>query len=104
MHKVISRWFLFGLLLGWAMTQTDVLAQNAATTTKPAPTPPENVRAKLNKNITVDFTGQNLTEVLNHLQDKIGVKIHVDPMVLMMGPDVGVFNPNGNPVAQPAAH
>src|SRR5471032_439677 len=86
MRTIISRWFLFGFLLVWALTHATVFGQS--TDTKPSTT--EKAKAGLDKAITVDFTGQSITDVLNHLRDKTGVAITLDPMTGLNMP----FDPN----------
>jgi hypothetical protein len=85
---------MFALLIGWAMSHATVFGQPAKTAS-----PLEKVRAALDKNITLDFTGQNLTDVLNHFKEKTGIAINIDQMALMnagvdMGNDGG-FVPGG---------
>ena len=89
MRTMISRWFLFGLLLGWALTHATVFGQQSAGKTASAL---EKLRASLDKNITFDYTGQSLTDVLNHFRDKTGVAINIDQAALMQGVPV----PDGN--------
>jgi hypothetical protein len=91
MRSIISRWFMFGLLVGWALTHTTVFGQDGA---GKAATPADKLRAKLDKAITVDYTGQSMVEVLNHLREKIGVSINIDQLAFMqMPPDM----PGGQP-------
>src|SRR5882724_4307743 len=94
MHTIISRWFMFGLLIGWALTHATVFAQPAGKKAdKGAPTI-DGLRAALDKNVTLDYTGNSLVEVLNHIREKAGVPINVDQMAFMqMGVDVPVGNP-----------
>jgi len=89
MRTMISRWFLFGLLFGWALTHATVFAQQSAGKTASAL---EKLRANLDKNITIDYNGQSLTDVLNHFRDKTGVPINIDQTALMQGVPV----PDGN--------
>jgi type II secretory pathway component GspD/PulD (secretin) len=89
MRTMISRWFLFGLLLGWALTHATVFGQQSAGKTASAL---EKLRANLDKNITIDYNGQSLTDVLNHFRDKTGVAINIDQAALMQGVPV----PDGN--------
>jgi type II secretory pathway component GspD/PulD (secretin) len=86
---MISRWFLFGLLFGWALTHATVFGQQSAGKTASAL---EKLRANLDKNITIDYNGQSLTDVLNHFRDKTGVPINIDQTALMQGVPV----PDGN--------
>jgi hypothetical protein len=90
MRTMISRWFLFGLLLGWALTHATVFGQQSAGKTASAL---EKLRASLDKNITLDYTGQSLTDVLNHFRDKSGVAINIDQVALMQ---MGTPVPDGN--------
>ena len=89
MRTMISRWFLFGLLLGWALTHATVFGQPSSGKTASAL---EKLRANLDKNITIDYNGQSLTDVLNHFRDKTGVPINIDQTALMQG----VPAPDGN--------
>jgi len=97
MRSVISRWFMFGLLLGWAISHATVFAQGNASST-PAqppqvqPQPPagtvermsvEKIRQGLDKTITINYTGQNLHDVLNHFRERSGLAINVDQMAFM---------------------
>jgi hypothetical protein len=93
MRTIISRWFMFGLLLGWSLTHATVFGQTGKTAEEPKATPFSKIRAGLDKSVTVDFTGQSLVDVLNHFRDKVGVPINVDPVVF--GPMA--FNP-GDPM------
>jgi hypothetical protein len=96
MQKTISRWFLFGLLLGWALTHATVFAQSGKSQDA-KPTAVDKIRQGLDKSITIDFTGQSLVDVLNHFKDKTGLPINVDPMILIQG-GIGVFPmPGGDP-------
>src|SRR5437868_3887015 len=97
MRTIISRWFMFGLLVGWALTHATAFAQPAVKTTDKDATAIDKLRASLDKNITIDYTGNSLTEVLNHFREKAGVPINVDQMALMQtGVDFGNNIP-GNP-------
>jgi hypothetical protein len=87
MNKLISRWFMFGLLLGWALTHATVFAQPAKNDA-----PADKLRAALEKKVTLDFTGQTLVEVLNHFRDKTGIPINIDHNALMQ---VGIDMPGG---------
>jgi hypothetical protein len=87
MRTMISRWFMFGLLLGWALTHATVFGQQSAGKTASAL---EKLRANLDKNITLDYNGQSLTDVLNHFRDKTGVAINIDQVALMQ---MGVGQP-----------
>ena len=78
MHTIISRWFLFGLLLGWALTHATVFGQATAKTP-----PADKLRAGLDKAITVDYSGHSLVDALNQIRDKSGLPIHIDQPVLM---------------------
>ncbi len=95
MRTIISRWFLFGLLLGWSLTHATVFGQPAGKTSDKA-TAADKLRANLDKNVTLDFSGQSLTEVLNHFRDKTGITLHVDQVALMqIGIDMGGGIPGG---------
>jgi hypothetical protein len=80
MRSIISRWFMFGLLLGWALTHATVFGQPVAGKASSAG---DKLRANLDKNVTLDFTGQSLTDALNHFREKTGVPINVDQVALM---------------------
>ena len=92
MRTIISRWFLFGLLLGWALTHATVFGQS--TEAKPSAT--DKVREGLDKVITVDFTGQSLPDVISHLRHKTGLTITFDPLTSQVP-----FDPNNG--GQPPA-
>lgn len=99
MRTLISRWFMFGLLLGWALTHATVFGQPAgqSTETKAAPTA-DRLRQGLEKTITVDFNGQSLTEVINHVRDRTGLPISIDEQgLLAMGMDPGGNDGLGQP-------
>src|ERR1051325_6779910 len=101
MRTVISRWTLFGLLLGRALTHATVCGQ---TTTTKMPAPTEKLRAGLDKVITIDYSGPSLIDALNQIRDKSGLPITVDQMLLMqMQVQIGIngqgFNP-GDPQMQ----
>jgi hypothetical protein len=81
MRSLISRWFLFGLLIGWSLTHATVFGQPLKEPEKPAM---DKVRQALDKKITVDYTGQSLQEVINHLRDKSGVPITLDQQSIAM--------------------
>ena len=81
MRSIISRWFLFGLLIGWSLTHATVFGQSAGKDPKPA-VAVDKLRQTLDKIITVDFTGQSFTETLNHLRDRAGLKVKVDDQAL----------------------
>ncbi len=110
MRSAISRWFLFGLLLGWSLTHASVFAQVAVQPgivqpeivrppvggIKSTPMSPEKLRAGLDKTVTIDYTGQSLTDVINHFRDRTGLNIVIDQMAILqtgMNPDdnVGQF-------------
>jgi hypothetical protein len=105
MSKVITRWFLFGLLLGWAATQATVFGQTASSSPgvaqpvnpptqngKSTPSTPDKIRQGLDKVITMDYTGQSLNDVLNHFRDRTSLNITIDQMtILSMG-----MNPDDN--------
>jgi hypothetical protein len=94
MQTIISRWFLFGLLLGWALTHATVFGQPGGKTTDTKPAAVNKIRQGLDKTVTIDFTGQTLAEALNHFREKTGVPINLDPAAfIQVGP-----NP-GNPMA-----
>lgn len=93
MRSVMSRWFMFGLLLGWALTHATGFAQPGAKG-KAGASAIEKLRAALDKEYTFDYTGQSLTEVLNHFRDKTGIAINVDQMALMQ---IGMDMPAGVP-------
>lgn len=104
MRPVISRWFMFGLLIGWALTHATVFGQpnartNEESTGGPAKTATsiDKLRQGLDKQITVNFTGQNIEEVLNHIKDKSGLPISIDDASMAMM-NVNFLNPNGQPM------
>jgi type II secretory pathway component GspD/PulD (secretin) len=97
MHSFVSRWLMFGLLIGWAMTHATVFGQGsgAAQPAGKTLTAIEKIRAGLDKSVTFDFVGQSLTDVLNHFRDKTGVPVNIDhTALLMMGMNVDVGLPN----------
>src|SRR5262249_61319903 len=95
MQKTISRWFMFALLIGWALTHATVFAQPAK-----SDAPIDKIRVALDKKVTLDYTGQSLTDVLNHFREKTGIAINVDQQVLLqMGLDPNNAVP-GVPMAQ----
>ncbi|MBI2806406.1 MAG: hypothetical protein HYX68_15610 [Planctomycetes bacterium] len=83
MRSIPSRYFLFGLLIGWALSHTTVFGQPGEKTPEKKAPPVDKLRAGLNKVITLDFTGQSLNEVLNHFRDKTGLSISVDQVAFM---------------------
>ncbi len=94
MRTLISRWFLFGLLLGWALTHATVFGQDAGKTTDTKPAAADKIRQGLDKSITIDYTGQSLAEALNHFREKIGLPINIEPIAMMQAgqaafPDLG---------------
>lgn len=93
MRSMISRWFLFGLLLGWSLTHANVFGQPAGSTDAKKTTPIDKLRQGLERKITVDYSGGSLVEVLNHIRDRSGLNISLDDQALMM---VGM-NPGGAP-------
>ena len=100
MQSMISRWFMFALLFGWAMTHASVFGQPAGKTSEPkSPASPiAKLRAGLDKNITIDFSGQSLNDVLNHFRDKTGLAINLDQTAMMqMG--IGIDDGGGVPAA-----
>ena len=88
MRNIVSRWFMVGLLIGWALTHSTVFAQPGSGKAAEK-TAIEKLRANLDKNITLDYTGGSLVEVLNHFKDKAGIAINVDQMAMMQMPDFG---------------
>ncbi len=108
MKTSISRYFLFGLLLGWSLSHASVFGQATGTTSSSAAvggvagkaTPvssAETLRAALDKKISIDFTGNTLNDAINHFREKVGVALHIDPMALGM---LGIGDPNDG-VVQP---
>jgi hypothetical protein len=95
MRTVISRWFLFGLLLGWALTHATVFGQSTSKTTSSA----DKIRAGLDKAITIDYNGQSLVEALNKVRDKSGIAINLDP-TLFVQMQIGFNGPGGDPQPQ----
>jgi type II secretory pathway component HofQ len=91
MRTIISRWFLFGLLAGWALTHASVFAQSSTGKNASAI---EKLRANLDKNVTIDYSGQSLTDVLNHFREKTGVPLNIDQFALMQ---MGVPGLDPNP-------
>jgi type II secretory pathway component GspD/PulD (secretin) len=94
MKSILSRWFMFGLLVGWALSHATVFGQsggNAAEKKGVAGTAVEKLRHGLDKKVTIDFNGQSLSEALNHLRDKTGLPINIDqPALLMSGMNIDV--------------
>ncbi|MSU79583.1 MAG: hypothetical protein EXS16_16025 [Gemmataceae bacterium] len=95
MKTSISRYFLFGLLLGWSLSHANVFGQATGTASSSAAvgggtgttttaTTAEKLRASLEKKVTLDFTGNSLNDAINHFRDKTGIAIHIDPMALGM--------------------
>ncbi|MSQ96010.1 MAG: hypothetical protein EXR98_15845 [Gemmataceae bacterium] len=102
MQSILSRWFLFGLLAGWALSHTTVFGQTgvagaaAPVQEKKAASASsiDKLREGLDKKITIDFVGQSIVEVLNHFRDKTGLPINIDQTAIMqMG--VGIDQPIG---------
>ncbi len=100
MRTMISRWFLFGLLLGWALTHATVFGQQAGKTTDAKPAAVDKIRQGLDKTITIDYTGQNLAEALNHFREKTGLPINLDSTAFMnqMPMPPGAVDPMGGQV------
>ena len=94
MHTIISRWLLFGLLFGWALTHATVFGQ---TSSKPIPAI-DKLRTGLDKAITVDYNGQSLVDALNQIRDKSGLPINIDQAIFMQM-QIGLNGNDGNPVA-----
>ncbi|MBI1833095.1 MAG: hypothetical protein HYR84_16770 [Planctomycetes bacterium] len=95
MTRIISRWIMFGLLIAWALSHASVFGQDGDKKAKGA-TAAEKLRASLDKTVTFDYTGQSLTDVLNHFRDKTGIAINVDPIAMMqMGVNDGGGIPGG---------
>ena len=87
MRTLLTRYLMFGVLIGWALSHATVFAQQAGKTASAA----DKVRAALDKTISVDYSGQSLTDAINHLRDRTGIAINVDNASLtMMGmnPDI----------------
>ncbi len=95
MKLTISRYFLFGLLLGWSLSHTSVFGQPAGTTSSATvggnagtpgkattPVSADSLRAALEKNVTIDFTGNSLNDAINHFREKAGIAIHIDPVAI----------------------
>lgn len=93
MRSMISRWFLFGLLLGWSLTHANVFGQPADSTGAKTTAPIDKLRQGLERKITVDYSGGSLIEVLNHIRDRSGLNISLDDQALMMAG----MNPGGAP-------
>src|SRR5262245_46992965 len=92
MRTAISRWFMFGLLIGWSLTHANVFGQPIAKSGDGQSTSNiDKLKQGLDKSLTVDYAGQTITEVLNHLRDRSGLAISVDDQALMM---IGM-NPHG---------
>jgi hypothetical protein len=83
MRTLISRWFLFGLLFGWALTHATVFGQQTGKTTDTKPVTVDKIRQGLDKTITIDYTGQTLAEALNHFREKTGLPINIDSVAFM---------------------
>ena len=99
MRTLVSRSFLFGLLLGWAMTHASVFGQDAGKPAEAKPTAVDKIREGLDKKVTINFTGQSLAEVLNQFRDKTGLPINLDPGLAMSPAPPG--NQFGGPVGDP---
>jgi hypothetical protein len=95
MRTIISRWFLFGLLLGWALTHATVFGQSTSKTDPPV----NNLRVALDKPITVDFSGPTMESVLKHICDKAGLPFEYDPTIVMQM-QIGFNRIGGDPQAQ----
>lgn len=81
MRNLTSRWFLFGLLMGWAATHATVFGQDTADKSEARPTTADKMRSGLDKKISFDYSGSSLTEALQQFRDKTGVAVRVDPMI-----------------------
>lgn len=96
MHSILSRWLMFGLLAGWAISHATVFGQTggagAASDKKgPVPSAIDKVRQGLDKKVTIDFTGQSLVDALNHFRDKTGLPLNIDQTAFMqMGVNIDV--------------
>jgi hypothetical protein len=100
MRSILSRWFLFGLLLGWSLGHATVFGQSTGKDVKPA-SPVDKLRQSLDKTITVDFTGQTFVETLNHLRDRAGLKLRIDDQALAglgLHPGMNGGGPPADPV------
>ena len=110
MRTAISRWFLFGLLVGWSLTHASVFGQSSGAGSaaifhraggrgpkSAQPASVDKLRQGLDKAITVDFTGQSLEEVLNHVRDRSGVPISIDDQSLGIA-GMNFMRPDGQPM------
>jgi type II secretory pathway component GspD/PulD (secretin) len=95
MRTIISRWFLFGLLFGWALTHATVFGQS---TSKGDPQP-NKLRAGLDKAITVDFNGATMEAVVKHICEKAGLPVEFDPNFPPQMP-IGFNGPGNDPQFQ----
>jgi hypothetical protein len=77
MRNQLTRWFLFSVLLGWALSHATVFGQESG-----AASATHKLRQGLDKLITVDYTGQSLRDVMTHFRDKTGVPVNFDPTAL----------------------
>lgn len=84
MKTILSRWFMFGLLIGWAASHTTLFAQPGATTPQLPASSAEKMRQALDKTVTIDYTGQSLQDVLNHFRDRTGLPVTVDHNAFLM--------------------
>lgn len=93
MRSIISRWFLFGLLLGWSLTHATVFGQSPTKSSEgKATSTQDKLRQGLERAITVDYSGASLVEVLNHIRDRSGINITLDEQALL---NIGI-GPDGN--------
>ena len=79
MRSVIPRWFLFGLLIGWSLTQANVFGQSTGKSDPPV----NKLKAGLDKQITVDFNDTSIVAVVKHIGEKAGLQIEIDPNLAM---------------------
>ncbi|MFO0967313.1 MAG: hypothetical protein U0793_17275 [Gemmataceae bacterium] len=81
-----SRWLrlaFFGLLLFWAFSHLQVgSAQDEGPVKERKETPAEKIRKALDQSMTLDFAGNSLEDVLNHLKAKTGVNFVLDRVVV----------------------
>jgi len=100
MRLVVYRWFLFGLLFGWALSHAAVFGQQSPRSDAKGTSAIDKLRQTLDKTVTIEYTAPNLLDALNHFKDKTGLTINVDPVTLMQlqGNMMPGLNPGFNPM------
>src|SRR5437764_923842 len=77
MQTILSRWLMFGLLIGWSLSHAAVFAQPVKTG------PADKIRQGLDKVISADYNGQSLSDAINHMREKSGLRINIDQASIM---------------------